>query len=365
MKKVLRVFALGGNEISPTGAQDPKTKKLINPDLPSQWQRTFKTSKLLAEIIAARPENYYVITHGNGPQVGNILLRSEYSRPILHTIPLDVCGADSQGGIGYMIGQITQNALRALGVNRLVAETLNQVVVRADDPAFSNPTKYIGPAMGKEEAEKRAYEDGWKVKMYKKNEDGVEVYRRVVPSPKPVDIVELDLIDSNLRNGIVPIAVGGGGIPVKEVPVENRRGKKVSVANYNIEYESTSEKSLPVYTGVEAVIDKDLASALLGIKLKAKAQARGEDIDAEFTIFTDVDGAKLDYQKPTQKDLRLLTVAQAEELLRSGAFPDGSMGPKIEAAIMFVKGGGNKAYITRVDLFEQTLKQNSGTTIVP
>ncbi|OFZ73442.1 MAG: hypothetical protein A2451_05815 [Bdellovibrionales bacterium RIFOXYC2_FULL_39_8] len=219
--------------------------------------------------------------------------------------------------------------------------------------------------MGKEEAEKRAYEDGWKVKMYKKNEDGVEVYRRVVPSPKPVDIVELDLIDSNLRNGIVPIAVGGGGIPVKEVPVENRRGKKVSVANYNIEYESTSEKSLPVYTGVEAVIDKDLASALLGIKLKAKAQARGEDIDAEFTIFTDVDGAKLDYQKPTQKDLRLLTVAQAEELLRSGAFPDGSMGPKIEAAIMFVKGGGNKAYITRVDLFEQTLKQNSGTTIVP
>ncbi len=365
MRKVLRVFALGGNEISPTGAQDPKTKKMINPDLPSQWQRTYNTSKLLADIITAAPENHYVITHGNGPQVGNILLRSEYSRPILHSIPLDVCGADSQGGIGYMIGQITQNALKANGVNRLVAETLNQVVVRADDPAFLNPTKYIGPAMSKAEAEKREKEDGWKVKMYKKNEDGVEVYRRVVPSPRPVDIVELDLIDSNLRSGIVPIAVGGGGIPVKEVAIEKRGDKKYSVANYNIEYERSSDKRLPIYTGVEAVIDKDLASALLGIKLKEKAKARGEELDAEFTIFTDVDGAKLDYQKPTQKDLRVLTVAQAEELLKSGAFPEGSMGPKIEAAVMFVKGGGNKAYITKVSLFEQTLKQVSGTTIIP
>ena len=362
MPKTLRIFALGGNEISPTGKVDLKTNKIIVPDLPSQWQRTAKTCKLLADIISRDKDNYHIITHGNGPQVGNILLRVEHSRSIIHPIPLDVCGADSQGGIGYMIGQQAQNAFKELHMNILVVESLNQVVVSKDDSAFQDPTKFIGPAFTKEDAETKAQLDGWDIKMYKLDDEGREIWRRVVPSPKPLDVVELDLIDLKMRNGIIPIAVGGGGIPVIEVEEQ----MNVIEMKYDVKYKKKKTKTpYKFYRGVEAVIDKDLSSALLGKLLIEKAKKNGEEFIAEFIILTDEDGAKLNYQTPEQIDLRMLTLSEAEKLMGEGHFPEGSMGPKFEACINFLKGGGQKACISKVSLLEKTLKGEAGTTIVP
>lgn len=367
MKKTLRIFALGGNEISPTGQVDPETGKMIVPDVKTQWVRSSRTCNLIAGIVKNHPEDMFVVAHGNGPQVGNILLRSEYASKIIHTLPLDVCGANSQGAIGYMLAQLT-NSLHMNGLNKVAAETVTQVVVDSKDPAFQDPAKYIGPAMTKEEADIKVKNDGWLVKLYKKNDEGIEVWRRVVASPKPIDVVELDIIEANLNAGMIPIAVGGGGVPVSKVAPRIENGEEVYECHYGIEYRRpVGEFEVPaaIYKGEEAVIDKDLASALLGTMLKSRAEKRGEDIDAELTIFTDVDGAKLNFQQPDQIDLKVLTADEAQKLVDEGKFPAGSMGPKMMAAINFVRNGGQRAYITKVDLFEETLKGNAGTTIVP
>ena len=365
MRKCLRIFALGGNEVAPTDIVDPATGKTINPDIPAQWKRAAKTCDLLSEIIQTYPDDYFVVTHGNGPQVGNLLLRSEYSLPILPPIPLDVMVADTQGAMGFMLAHIA-NALRIRGIKKELVTIVTQVVVDPNDPDFKDPSKFIGPAFTHEQAFEKERE-GQLFKLYKKNNQGEEIWRRVVGSPKPIDIVEIEVIEANLKAGFIPIAVGGGGIPVR--PVESRMdgGEEIYECRHNITFRRAcrSKKAAAVYSGVDAVIDKDLASSLLGTMLIRRAAERKEDLEADFTIFTNVDGAKLNFGESNQEDLRRLTTGEAQQLCDEGHFPAGSMEPKIQAAINFVRGGGKKAYITTVELFRETLAGNAGTTIVP
>jgi len=357
-KKQVRIFAFGGNEVSPVGLTDEKGKPII-PDIAMQWRRTKETCEHISNIVNSFPDDSYVITHGNGPQVGNVLLRSEYSRPILPPLPLDVCGADTQGSMGYMIAQILGNQLKVKGISKQVVGIVTQVVVDKNDPAFKNPTKFIGPPYTKEEAMERARTDGWIVKLYKKDDRGNEIWRKVVPSPEPLDIVEIDLVEAALERGMIPITVGGGGIPVVlEEPDENG----VYHSNYGFTFKDG--KDLKIYRGVEAVIDKDLASALLGTMLIKRAKERGEDVDVTLTIFTGEDGAKLYYQKPNQVDLRYLTLEEAKKYYSEGHFPPGSMGPKILAMMKFLEGGGKKAYISLTSKYLETLEGKAGTTIV-
>ncbi len=357
-KKHIRIFAFGGNEVSPVGLTDEKGKPII-PDIAMQWKRTSETCKHIVKIMKQFPDDIYVITHGNGPQVGNVFLRSEYSRPILPPIPLDVCGSDTQGSMGYMIGQILGNELRANGINKTVVGIVTQVVVDKNDPGFQNPTKYIGPSYTREEAEERMKKDGWVMKLYKKDDKGNEIWRKVVPSPEPLDIVEIDAIEAAIEKGFIPITVGGGGIPVVEVEPDEKGEFKCS---YEIVFKNG--KGTKIYNGVEAVIDKDLATSLLGRMLIQRAKARGEDVDVTFTIFTGEDGAKLYYQTPQQVDLRRLTLEEAKKYYNEGHFPPGSMGPKILAIIKFLEGGGKIAYISLTEKYLETLEGKAGTTIV-
>lgn len=367
MKQTLRIFSLGGNEVSPVGMKDPKTGKAINPDIALQWQRTVETLRMIANIIEHHPKDMYVLTHGNGPQVGNILLRAEYARPILHPLPLDICGADSQGAMGYMLAQLS-NELKMRNIEKTVAETITQVVVSKEDPDFKNPSKYIGPNYSKDEALLRQQRDGWKVKLYGTDKENNEMWRRVVPSPLPIEIVEVDTVEAQLKAGMIPISVGGGGIPVIDVEPKISGNEEIYECNYGIIYRRPyrpGQKIAKIHSGVEAVIDKDLASALLGRTLIERARARGEDWEVSLTIFTAEDGAKLDYKKTTQKDLRKLTLREAKHLVETNPqdFPAGSMGPKMKAVINFLEGGGKLAYITKTDLFEKTLVGEAGTTV--
>ena len=205
------------------------------------------------------------------------------------------------------------------------------------------------------------------MKFYKKNDEGEELWRWVVPSPKPIDILEIDIVESNIQSGIIPIAVGGGGIPVRKVMPDILNGDEIYKCNYDIIYKRKfirNQKPLEIYTGVEAVVDKDFASSLLGTMLIEKAKNRNEELDVELNIFTDVDGAKLNYQKPDQKDLRLLSLQEAKDLYNKNIFPAGSMGPKIKSAINFIEGRGKKVRITKAELYYETLMGNAGTTII-
>ncbi len=365
MKKI-RIFAFGGNEVAPVGLKD-KDGKVINPDIAMQWQRTADTARLVADIFQAHPEDRYVITHGNGPQVGNIIQRAEMCRPKMFPLPLDVCVADTQGAMSYMLAQLN-NVLNIRGIDNIVAGVVTQVVVNKDDPDFQNPSKYIGQSYTAEEAKQREAE-GWQIKLYKKDASGNEIWRRVVPSPAPVDIVEIDAIEALLDKGIVPITVGGGGIPVREVPAEVADGKETYSTNFGVKFTKPAkgEKPLKMYTGVEAVIDKDLASALLGCMLMKRAKARGEQVEVSLTIFTGEDGAKLNYQKPDEKALRVIKASELEVIYnqKPAPFPAGSMGPKIKAVIEFIKNGGSVAYISKTELFEETLAGKAGTTVLP
>ncbi|MGK5090213.1 hypothetical protein WDW86_21910 [Bdellovibrionota bacterium FG-2] len=366
LSRHLRIFSFGGNELSPMELKDSAGKS-INPDIALQWQRTAETSKTVANIIEKHPDDLFVLTHGNGPQVGNILLRSEYARPILHAIPLDICGADSQGAMGYMLAQMSHE-LHMRGIHRVVAETITQVVVEADDPDFKNPSKFIGPPFTKDEAQKRAKADGWLVKSYGKDKEGNEIWRRVVPSPIPREIVEIEAVEAHLKAGIIPISVGGGGIPVVRVKPEIIGDREVYTCNYGIKFDrpvKPGQEPAPVFTGVEAVIDKDLASALLGTLLRKRALERGEKMDVSLTILTAEDGAKLNYRKLDQVDLRRLSLRELKGICEKNpdAFPAGSMGPKISAVIQFLENGGKVAHITKTNLFEKTLAGEAGTTV--
>ena len=306
------VIAIGGNSL---------IKDKHHQTVPDQFAATQETCIHIADIVQQGWK--VVITHGNGPQVGFILLRSELASDVLHTVPLDSCGADTQGALGYMIQQLLDNELLKHGVEVPVATVVTQVVVDGNDPAFDNPTKPIGSFYDEEKARLYEREQGWAVVQ-----DAGRGWRRVVPSPVPREIVELEAITTLLQSEFVVICVGGGGIPVVRDSEGNLRG-------------------------VEAVIDKDYASSLL---------ACGIDADL-LLISTAVDKVYLNYGEPSQRPLDQVTVAEAKEYLREGHFPPGSMGPKIEAAIQFLEGGGQEALITSPENLLRAMKGETGTRI--
>jgi carbamate kinase len=308
------VVAIGGNSL---------IKDKDHQTVPDQFEATRETCVHIAGMIEQGWD--VVVTHGNGPQVGFILLRSELASHVLHTVPLDSCGADTQGAIGYMIQQSLYNEFEKRGIKKQAATAVTQVVVGKDDPAFQNPSKPIGPFYEEEEAKELGAERGWVVK-----DDAGRGWRRVVPSPIPLEIVERDAIKALLDGGFVVIGVGGGGIPVV----------------------SEEDGSL---RGVEAVIDKDYASGLLAASIQADL----------FLISTAVDQVALNYGQPGQRWLDKMTLAEAEQYLAAGHFAPGSMGPKIRASIKFLKQGGREALITSPENIERALAGETGTRIVP
>jgi carbamate kinase len=302
------VIAIGGNS-------------LIKDTVRDQFASTRETCVHIAEIVNQGWS--VVVTHGNGPQVGFILLRSELASNVLHTVPLDSCGADTQGALGYMIQQLLGNRLKKLDSDVPVVTVVTQVIVDADDPAFHKPTKPIGPFYDEAKARRYEREQGWAV-----IEDAGRGWRRVVASPIPREIVELEAMRTLLGAGFVVVGVGGGGIPV----VRDEEG---------------------VLRGVEAVIDKDYASSLLAAGLEADL----------FLISTAVEKVYLNYGKPDQVALDHLTVEQAKGYLDEGHFPPGSMGPKIRAVIEFLEQGGNEALITSPENLARALRGETGTRI--
>jgi len=264
-----------------------------------------------------------VLTHGNGPQVGAALLRSERGASQVPGHSLDVCDASTQGEIGYLLQQSLETELRIAGLQIPVVTILTQTVVSADDPAMKHPTKPIGPFYSRADAEERKRQFGWEIV-----EDAARGYRRVVPSPEPIEVVELEVIRDLMEHGVLVIACGGGGIPV-------------IWKDGNLE-------------GVEAVIDKDRASALLASRL-------GVDL---FLISTDTDYVYLDYKKPTQRPLRQVDVGELQRHLEAGQFPAGNMGPKIESVLRFLRQGGGEAIITSCENLCQAVEGQAGTHIV-
>jgi carbamate kinase len=305
------VIAIGGNALLPSG---------VPAEAAAQRRRIEETASALADLVAQGHD--LIVTHGNGPQVGNILVQNEESRHLVPAMPLDVCGAESQAQIGYLLGQALRNEFGSRGIRRGVACVITQVLVDANDPAFANPTKPIGPYYSREDeiVVKRA--KGWKM-VY----DQRGGWRRVVPSPRPLEVIEADEIRRLFAGGQVVIGAGGGGIPVVR-----RDGRLV---------------------GVEAVIDKDLAAALLGRSIGW----------THLVIATDVPHVALDYGKPSQRFLDHLSVAEAKKHLAAGQFPPGSMGPKIEAAIDFLQGGGEGVVITDLEHLVPAVEGKTGTRI--
>ncbi len=308
----LAVVAIGGNAISP-----PK-----DASLPSMKAHVATTARRLADLADAGYE--LVVTHGNGPQVGSILLQNEEARSKAPAMPLDVCVAESQAQIGYLLQQALQNEFTARGASRTVASVVTQVLVDPEDPAFKDPTKPIGLVYSEDQDLSVFRAKGWKFAR-----DPRGGWRRVVPSPRPVEVVEQEMVRAMLRAGDahVLIVAGGGGVPVV------RRGKALA--------------------GVEAVIDKDLASAVLG-----------RAIDADLlVVVTDVPRVYLNYGKLDQVEVGRLTPAEARHHLAVGQFPPGSMGPKIEASLQFLEGGGRRVVISDMDHVLEALAGRAGTTI--
>ena len=307
------VVAIGGNSLI-----KDKQRRTV----PDQYEAARETCVHIAGMIE-RGWNV-AIGHGNGPQVGFILRRSELARHELHEVPLDFCGADTQGAIGYMLQQNLYNEFRRRRIQKRAATVVTQVLVAKDDPAFQNPTKPIGSFMDEAEALRRAGTEGWNVV-----EDAGRGWRRVVPSPLPRRVVEQDAVKELLDAGFVVITVGGGGIPV----VEDEDGN---------------------LAGTAAVIDKDYASSLL-------AQGIGADL---FLISTAVEKVSLNFGQANQSDLDRMTVAEAKRYMAEGHFAPGSMLPKIQAIIWFLEAGGKEALITNPANLERALAGETGTRMV-
>lgn len=309
MKK-LAVVAIGGNAVNRPGEEATAENMMKN---------LSETAKFLVSML----DDYdIVITHGNGPQVGNLLVQQELAKHVIPPFPIDVNDAQTQGSLGYMIALTLGNELRKRNIQREIAAVVTQIIVDKNDPGFQKPSKPVGPFYSKEEAEKLQQEKGWIMK-----EDAGRGWRRVVPSPIPLDIVEKNVIKTLVEKDMIVIAAGGGGIPVIQ---ENGTLK-----------------------GVEAVIDKDRASALLA-----------KEIDADILIIlTGVEKVYINYNKPDQKALDHLTVEEAKKYLAEGQFPSGSMGPKIEAAIDFVTSTGRECLITDMAVLDKALKGLTGTRI--
>jgi carbamate kinase len=315
MAKSVLVVAIGGNSL---------IRDAQHMSVPDQYRALGETSGHIARIIK---DGWHVaIGHGNGPQVGFILRRSELAAHELHEVPLDVCDADTQGAIGYELQQNLGHDFRRLKIDRQAVTVVTQVEVAGDDPAFENPSKPIGTFMDEDQARLRADRDGWAVR-----EDAGRGWRRVVASPRPIRIVEERAVKALLRDDFVVITVGGGGIPV----VTDEHGD---------------------LRGVAAVIDKDFASALLAITLRADV----------FMITTAIDRVALDWGRPEQRSVDRLTLAEAKARLAEGThFAAGSMAPKIEACIEFLEHGGGEAIITSPEHMEEALVGHAGTRIAP
>jgi carbamate kinase len=313
MNKKIAVVALGGNAL--LRGNEVGT-------IQQQEKNTYDTCLHLIKLIKDGYE--LVITHGNGPQVGNIMLRNEagYREYKIPQMPLDICVADSQGGIGYMIERQVKNILREYKIRKNVVTVVTQVLVDKNDPAFIDPTKPVGRFYLKEEAELLARSGGFIFKEDPRKRG----WRRVVPSPDPIEILNKKIIRDLVKRGNIVIAAGGGGVPVY------LDGKKNLV-------------------GVEAVIDKDLASSLLATEINAEA----------FYILTDVPNVYLNFHKPNQQKLEKISVEDAEKYLEAGEFADGSMGPKILSAVRFIKNGGKQTIITEST---QISSSECGTKIV-
>jgi len=308
------VVALGGNAIS-------------NPNEPDTIANQFRhTRQALAGVAELVGRNYRLaITHGNGPQVGNALLRVELSKGRAPVLPLGVIVADTEGGMGYMIEQCLQNILLRRGLKREVLTVITQVFVDPHDPALANPTKFVGQYFGEADAQRLAKSEGWTV-----TRDGERGWRRVVGSPQPLAILNAEPISHLVDHGTIVIAAGGGGIPVYAEP------------NGWLE-------------GVDAVIDKDRASAVLARDIGAK----------ELFILTEPEYVALNYGKPNERRLSRMSVSEAKQYYAEGHFPPGSMGPKIEAAITFLESGGERVLICALSKFVESLDGRSGTAIVP
>uniref|UniRef100_A0A832MNK7 Carbamate kinase n=1 Tax=Pseudothermotoga hypogea TaxID=57487 RepID=A0A832MNK7_9THEM len=310
MKK-LAVVAIGGNAVNRPGER-PTAENMLS-----------AIKEAMGYLVDMLDEYDIVITHGNGPQVGNILIQQEMAKEVIPPFPIDVNDAQTQGSLGYMIVQALRNRLAERDLNREVAALITQIVVDKNDEAFKKPSKPVGPFYTEEEARKLMMEKGWIMK-----EDAGRGWRRVVPSPKPLDIVEKEVVRMLLKNGVIVVAAGGGGIPVVR---ENG-----------------------VLKGVEAVIDKDRASALLAIEINAD----------ELIILTGVEKVALNYGKPNQTFVDKLTVEEALKYLKEGHFPAGSMGPKIEAAIDFVTATSRTCLITDMKKLKEALSGKTGTRVV-
>ena len=315
-QKKIAVVAIGGNSLIKS-----KEHKTVQ----DQYEAAKETAYHLVDMIEAGWD--IAIGHGNGPQVGFILRRSEIAHKVegMHELPLDVCGADSQGAIGYALQQNLQNELKERGINKPVATVVTQVRVDPNDPAFQSPTKPIGSFMDADEANQRKEDLGWNVV-----EDAGRGWRRVVPSPLPVEIMELEAVKTLINSGIITITVGGGGIPVIQ----------------------TDEGVI----GTAAVIDKDFASAFLA-----------EKIDADLLLIsTAIEKVCLNFGKPDQIEVDQMTVAEAKKYLAEGIhFLPGSMEPKIKAIVQFLEQGGKEALITNPENISRALKGETGTRIVP
>ncbi len=304
MKKIA-VVALGGNAL------------LRENETGTIEQQESNTTETLENLIFLLKEGFeLVITHGNGPQVGNILMRNEAGHQLYNIapMPLDVCVADSQGGIGYMIERMIRNVLKKHGIQKNVITLVTMATVDPNDPAFTNPTKGIGKIYSEPEAKKLHEEKGWIFKPSAKAHGG---WRRMVSSPQPIDIINQEIIEQLVRAGNIVIAVGGGGIPVY--------------------YDENNDLRT-----LDAVIDKDLASALLAAKIKAN----------EFYILTDVSFIYKDFGLPTQEKLEFLNYADTVKYVEAGTFSEGTMSPKIKACLYFIKNGGDKSVITEAKKLE-------------
>jgi carbamate kinase len=312
--KGLAIVAVGGNAL----IKDNQHKSVQD-----QFAAAVDTMAHIADMIA---EGWnVVVTHGNGPQVGFILRRSELAAHELHEVPLDYCGADTQGSIGYMFQQALYNEFRQRNMSKSAVTVVTQTVVDRNDPAFQNPTKPIGSFMDENQAKMRMEKNGWTVV-----EDAGRGWRRVVPSPIPLRIVEADAINALIDKGFVVIGVGGGGIPVIETPEGN-------------------------LVGVEAVIDKDFGAAILASMLKADL----------FLISTAVEKVAINFNKPNQQWLDQMTAAEARQYIAEGHFAKGSMLPKIQAILKYLDNGGKKALITDPAHIKDALNGKTGTWILP
>ena len=311
-KPKLAVVAFGGNAL--LRQEDHGTQE-------EQIARAKQAARWLADIV--RHGYKLIVVHGNGPQVGNILVQAEEASTKIPPQSLDVCVAQTEGSIGFVLQQAIRNRLESIGVGGEVATILTEVEVDVNDPAFKRPTKPIGPFFTRYRAEALERDHGWTMR-----EDAGRGWRHVVPSPRPLRILNIKTVSRMLESAAVVIAAGGGGIPV----VRGRDGQ---------------------WRGIEAVIDKDFASALLAAELNADL----------FLILTGVPKVALDFGKPTQRAVDRMTIAEAEKHLADGQFPAGSMGPKIEAAIQFVRATKKQVLITDVDVLREALEGREGTVV--